>query len=85
MVEDKTPGGLSYVEFLVHVHRQIQTKIAWGDRILCFHAIFWYEAMSSFIYLSTAQIWRWPDEKQVNQSTVDEFIVELFMLSILQL
>nr|CAD1818545.1 unnamed protein product [Ananas comosus var. bracteatus] len=28
MVEDKTPGGLSYVEFLVHVHRQIQTKIA---------------------------------------------------------
>ncbi|XP_073013012.1 protein transport protein SEC24 C-like [Typha latifolia] len=28
MVEDKTPGGLSYVEFLVHVHRQIQTKMA---------------------------------------------------------
>ncbi|XP_077226651.1 protein transport protein SEC24 C-like [Tasmannia lanceolata] len=28
MIEDKTPGGLSYVEFLVHVHRQIQTKMA---------------------------------------------------------
>ncbi|KAF8411765.1 hypothetical protein HHK36_004323 [Tetracentron sinense] len=28
MVEDKTPGGLSYVEFLVHIHRQIQTKMA---------------------------------------------------------
>ncbi|KAJ4964766.1 hypothetical protein NE237_016615 [Protea cynaroides] len=27
MVEDKTPGGLSYVEFLVHIHRQIQTKM----------------------------------------------------------
>ncbi|XP_078433802.1 protein transport protein SEC24 C-like [Wolffia australiana] len=28
MVEDKSPSGLSYVEFLVHVHRQIQTKMA---------------------------------------------------------
>ncbi|PKA54480.1 Protein transport protein Sec24-like CEF [Apostasia shenzhenica] len=28
MVEDKNPGGLSYVEFLVHVHRQIQAKMA---------------------------------------------------------
>ncbi|XP_010252184.1 PREDICTED: protein transport protein Sec24-like At4g32640 isoform X2 [Nelumbo nucifera] len=28
MVEDKTPSGLSYVEFLVHIHRQIQTKMA---------------------------------------------------------
>ncbi|XP_042467739.1 protein transport protein Sec24-like At4g32640 isoform X1 [Zingiber officinale] len=28
MIEDKTAGGLSYVEFLVHVHRQIQTKMA---------------------------------------------------------
>ncbi|KAG1331481.1 Protein transport protein Sec24-like [Cocos nucifera] len=28
LVEDKIPGGLSYVEFLVHVHRQIQTKMA---------------------------------------------------------
>lgn len=28
MVEDKAPGGLSYVEFLVHIHRQIQTKMA---------------------------------------------------------
>ncbi|KAF5802504.1 putative Zinc finger, Sec23/Sec24-type, sec23/Sec24, trunk domain, sec23/Sec24, helical [Helianthus annuus] len=27
MVEDKSPGGLSYVEFLVHVHRQIQSKM----------------------------------------------------------
>ncbi|XP_057475102.1 protein transport protein SEC24 C-like isoform X2 [Actinidia eriantha] len=27
MVEDKTPSGLSYVEFLVHVHRQIQNKM----------------------------------------------------------
>ncbi|XP_043719729.1 protein transport protein Sec24-like At4g32640 isoform X2 [Telopea speciosissima] len=27
MVEDKTPSGLSYVEFLVHIHRQIQTKM----------------------------------------------------------
>ncbi|KAI0523034.1 hypothetical protein KFK09_005424 [Dendrobium nobile] len=27
MVEDKSPGGLSYMEFLVHVHRQIQTKM----------------------------------------------------------
>ncbi|PWA72722.1 Sec24-like transport protein [Artemisia annua] len=27
MVEDKSPGGLSYVEFLVHVHRQIQNKM----------------------------------------------------------
>ncbi|XP_058078018.1 protein transport protein SEC24 C-like isoform X2 [Magnolia sinica] len=28
LVEDKTATGLSYVEFLVHVHRQIQTKMA---------------------------------------------------------
>ncbi|KAL9258600.1 transport protein SEC24 C-like protein [Drosera capensis] len=28
MVEDKTPPGLSYVEFLVHVHRQIQNKMS---------------------------------------------------------
>ncbi|KAJ0988877.1 hypothetical protein J5N97_007233 [Dioscorea zingiberensis] len=30
MIEDKAPGpgSLSYVEFLVHVHRQIQTKMA---------------------------------------------------------
>ncbi|XP_042483805.1 protein transport protein Sec24-like At4g32640 [Macadamia integrifolia] len=27
MVEDKSPSGLSYVEFLVHIHRQIQTKM----------------------------------------------------------
>nr|XP_043619292.1 protein transport protein Sec24-like At4g32640 [Erigeron canadensis] len=27
MVEDKSPSGLSYVEFLVHVHRQIQSKM----------------------------------------------------------
>lgn len=27
MVEDKSPHGLSYVEFLVHVHRQIQSKM----------------------------------------------------------
>nr|KAJ0207773.1 hypothetical protein LSAT_V11C500280400 [Lactuca sativa] len=27
MVEDKSPNGLSYVEFLVHVHRQIQSKM----------------------------------------------------------
>ncbi|KAI8017070.1 Protein transport protein Sec24-like [Camellia lanceoleosa] len=27
MVEDKTPNGLSYVEFLVHIHRQIQSKM----------------------------------------------------------
>ncbi|XP_057528262.1 protein transport protein SEC24 B-like [Amaranthus tricolor] len=27
MVEDKTPMGLSYVEFLVHIHRQIQGKM----------------------------------------------------------
>jgi len=30
MIEDRTPGGLSYVEFLVHVHRQIQTKMSWA-------------------------------------------------------
>lgn len=28
MVEDKNPVGLSYVEFLVHIHRQIQSKMA---------------------------------------------------------
>ncbi|MCD7447266.1 hypothetical protein HAX54_026385 [Datura stramonium] len=28
MVEDKTSIGLSYVEFLVHIHRQIQSKMA---------------------------------------------------------
>ncbi|GAB2234597.1 hypothetical protein Droror1_Dr00003854 [Drosera rotundifolia] len=28
MVEDKMPPGLSYVEFLVHVHRQIQNKMS---------------------------------------------------------
>lgn len=28
LVEDKNPGGLSYVEFLVHVHRQIQMKMS---------------------------------------------------------
>ncbi|CAK9164373.1 unnamed protein product, partial [Ilex paraguariensis] len=28
MIEDKTPSGLSYVEFLVHIHRQIQTKMS---------------------------------------------------------
>uniref|UniRef100_A0A0E0MFF9 Protein transport protein Sec24-like CEF n=1 Tax=Oryza punctata TaxID=4537 RepID=A0A0E0MFF9_ORYPU len=27
LIEDKAPGGLSYVEFLVHVHRQIQSKM----------------------------------------------------------
>ncbi|KAL8153605.1 hypothetical protein V2J09_011365 [Rumex salicifolius] len=27
MVEDKSPAGLSYVEYLVHVHRQIQSKM----------------------------------------------------------
>ncbi|XP_035840688.1 protein transport protein Sec24-like At4g32640 [Helianthus annuus] len=27
IVEDKSPGGLSYVEFLVHVLRQIQSKM----------------------------------------------------------
>ncbi|CAO2841330.1 unnamed protein product [Amaranthus hypochondriacus] len=27
MVEDKSPMGLSYVEFLVHIHRQIQGKM----------------------------------------------------------
>ncbi|XP_021730205.1 protein transport protein Sec24-like At4g32640 [Chenopodium quinoa] len=27
MVEDKSPLGLSYVEFLVHIHRQIQVKM----------------------------------------------------------
>ncbi|KMZ62821.1 Protein transport protein Sec24-like [Zostera marina] len=27
LIEDKSPGGLSYVEFLVHVHRQIQAKM----------------------------------------------------------
>nr|AMP82922.1 CEF [Catalpa bungei] len=28
MVEDKTPNGLSYVEYLIHIHRQIQSKMA---------------------------------------------------------
>ncbi|KAI3495742.1 hypothetical protein L1887_38088 [Cichorium endivia] len=28
MVEDKSPNGPSYVEFLVHVHRQIQSKMS---------------------------------------------------------
>ncbi|KAK9138927.1 hypothetical protein Sjap_009521 [Stephania japonica] len=28
LIEDKNPGSLSYVEFLVHVHRQIQAKMA---------------------------------------------------------
>ncbi|KAK4486180.1 hypothetical protein RD792_008849 [Penstemon davidsonii] len=28
MIEDKTPSGLSYVEYLIHIHRQIQTKMA---------------------------------------------------------
>ncbi|KAF7809382.1 protein transport protein Sec24-like [Senna tora] len=28
MVEDKSAGGFSYVEFLIHVHRQIQHKMA---------------------------------------------------------
>jgi protein transport protein SEC24 len=28
MIEDKTAGGFSYVEFLIHVHRQIQNKMA---------------------------------------------------------
>eukprot|EP00268_Persea_americana_P063074 TRINITY_DN8143_c0_g1_i2.p1 TRINITY_DN8143_c0_g1~~TRINITY_DN8143_c0_g1_i2.p1 ORF type:complete len:327 (-),score=36.34 TRINITY_DN8143_c0_g1_i2:445-1425(-) len=28
LVEDKTPGSLSYVEFLVHIHRQIQAKMS---------------------------------------------------------
>ncbi|CAN6362943.1 unnamed protein product [Urochloa humidicola] len=27
LIEDKTPGVFSYVEFLVHVHRQIQSKM----------------------------------------------------------
>ena len=30
MVEDKTAIGLSYVEFLVHIHRQIQIKMSWS-------------------------------------------------------
>lgn len=28
LVEDKSPLGFSYVEFLVHVHRQIQNRMA---------------------------------------------------------
>ncbi|CAA7400497.1 unnamed protein product [Spirodela intermedia] len=28
LIEEKTPEGLSYVEFLVHIHQQIQTKMA---------------------------------------------------------
>ncbi|KAI4357332.1 hypothetical protein L6164_001288 [Bauhinia variegata] len=28
MVEDKSVGGLSYVEYLIHIHRQIQNKMA---------------------------------------------------------
>ncbi|XP_015887569.3 protein transport protein SEC24 C [Ziziphus jujuba] len=28
MVEDQNPGGPSYVEFLVHIHRQIQVKMS---------------------------------------------------------
>ncbi|VFQ80673.1 unnamed protein product [Cuscuta campestris] len=28
MVEDKTQAGLSYVEYLIHIHRQIQSKMA---------------------------------------------------------
>ncbi|KAL6630501.1 hypothetical protein ACP70R_028574 [Stipagrostis hirtigluma subsp. patula] len=28
LIEDKTPTGFSYVEFLVHVHRQIQSKMS---------------------------------------------------------
>ncbi|KAL5070735.1 hypothetical protein RYX36_021622 [Vicia faba] len=28
MIEDKSAGGFSYVEFLIHVHRQIQNKMA---------------------------------------------------------
>ena len=35
LVEDKAPGGLSYVEFLVHVHRQIQSKMTWHDLLFC--------------------------------------------------
>ncbi|XP_051147877.1 protein transport protein Sec24-like CEF [Andrographis paniculata] len=27
MVEDKTPGGLSYVEYLIHIHKQIQSRM----------------------------------------------------------
>jgi len=27
MIEDKSAGGFSYVEFLIHVHRQIQNKM----------------------------------------------------------
>jgi hypothetical protein len=34
LVEDKAPGVFSYVEFLVHVHRQIQSKMTWGPKIL---------------------------------------------------
>lgn len=28
LVEDRSPGGMSYVEFLIHVHRIIQNKMA---------------------------------------------------------
>lgn len=36
MVEDKTQSGLSYVEFLVHIHRQIQNKMPWDCMLLQF-------------------------------------------------
>lgn len=35
MVEDKTQNGLSYVEFLVHIHRHIQNKMAWENIQFC--------------------------------------------------
>ena len=43
MVEDKAagPGILSYVEFLVHVHRQIQTKMAWMQKACHVLVKFW--------------------------------------------
>lgn len=39
LIEDKAPGGLSYVEFLVHVHRQIQSKMTW--HAICLSHCFW--------------------------------------------
>lgn len=42
MIEDKTPSGLSYLDFLVRLHRQIQTKMAWFSFNDFVFIVFWF-------------------------------------------
>lgn len=57
MVEDKTPSGLSYVEFLVHIHRQIQSKMAWRYTLLLFRLLVLLFLEKGCTWIQDPRIW----------------------------